>query len=52
MNEAFSYNGKGINALFNTLFPTEFTRVSACERAKEIQDILQVTHEGINLVKV
>ena len=34
--ENSSYNGKGVNALFNSLSQTEFSRVSACETAKEI----------------
>ena len=51
-NELSSFNGKGINALFNALNQTEFSRVSACETAKEIWDTLQITHEGTSLVKV
>nr|CAD1818578.1 unnamed protein product [Ananas comosus var. bracteatus] len=47
-----SSNGRGMNALFNALFQTEFSRVSTCETAKEIWDTLEVTHEIISLVKL
>ena len=51
-NERSSHNWKGINALFNSLNQTEFSRVSACETAKEIWDTLKTTHEGTSLVKI
>lgn len=44
-------NDKAIDILFCALSSSEFNRVSSCETAKEVWDILQVTHEGTSQVK-
>ncbi|GKV52284.1 hypothetical protein SLEP1_g58872 [Rubroshorea leprosula] len=44
-------NNKAINMLQWALNPTEFHRVSGCDTAKEMWDILEVTHEGTSQVK-
>ena len=41
-------NAKAINVLYCVLSVNEFNRVSSCSTAKEIQDQLEVTHEGTN----
>ncbi|XP_022873216.1 uncharacterized protein LOC111392180 [Olea europaea var. sylvestris] len=41
-----NWNSKGLHALFMTVSPEEFKRVSMCETAKEVWDILETTHEG------
>ncbi|XP_022841852.1 uncharacterized protein LOC111365529 [Olea europaea var. sylvestris] len=48
---ACNWNSKGIHALFMALSPEEFRRVSMCEIAKEVWDILETTHEGTKIVK-
>ncbi|XP_022843115.1 uncharacterized protein LOC111366633 [Olea europaea var. sylvestris] len=48
---ACNWNSKGIHALFMALSPEEFRRVSMCETAKEVWDILETTHEGTKIVK-
>ncbi|XP_038882257.1 uncharacterized protein LOC120073484 [Benincasa hispida] len=40
-----------MNCLFCALCLDEFNRVSACNSAKEIWDMPEVTHEGTNQVK-
>ena len=40
-----------MSTIFNGVTPDEFRRISTCETAKEAWDILEVTHEGTNLVK-
>lgn len=50
--DSSSYNGKGINALFNILSQTEFSHVFTCEITKEIWNNLKVMHKGTSLVKV
>ncbi|XP_038895919.1 uncharacterized protein LOC120084093 [Benincasa hispida] len=47
----FSINAKAMNCLFCVLCPNEFNQISACNSAKEIWDMLKVTHEGTNQVK-
>ncbi|RVW87746.1 hypothetical protein CK203_044011 [Vitis vinifera] len=37
---------------FNAISTDEFRRIATCTSAKEAWDILQVTHEGTNAVKV
>ncbi|GKU99723.1 hypothetical protein SLEP1_g12527 [Rubroshorea leprosula] len=44
-------NNKAINMLQCALNPTEFHRVSECDTAKEMWDMLEVTHEGTSQVK-
>ncbi|GKU88706.1 hypothetical protein SLEP1_g2935 [Rubroshorea leprosula] len=44
-------NNKAINMLQCALNPTEFHRVSGCDMAKEMWDMLEVTHEGTSQVK-
>lgn len=44
-------NAKTVNLLYCTLSPTEFNRILGCDTAKEIWDMLQVTHEGTDQVK-
>jgi len=40
-----------MNAICSTLSPSEFSRISNCETAKEAWDILETTYEGTKLVK-
>ena len=44
-------NAKRMNLLYCVLSPAEFNRILGCDSAKEIWDILQVTHEGTDQVK-
>ena len=44
-------NAKAKKLLYFGLSPNEYTRISECERAKDIWDALQVAHEGTNQVK-
>ncbi|GKV33237.1 hypothetical protein SLEP1_g41767 [Rubroshorea leprosula] len=44
-------NNKAINMLQCALNPTEFHRVSKCDTAKEMWDMLEVTHEETSQVK-
>ncbi|GKV50243.1 hypothetical protein SLEP1_g56955 [Rubroshorea leprosula] len=44
-------NNKAINMLQCALNPMEFHRVSGCDTAKEMWDMLEVTHEGTSQVK-
>jgi len=44
-------NAKAKKLLYFGLGPDEYTRVFACESAKDIWDALQITHEGTNQVK-
>ncbi|XP_022891884.1 uncharacterized protein LOC111406737 [Olea europaea var. sylvestris] len=46
-----NWNSKGLHALFMAVSPKEFRRVSMCETAKEVWDILETTHEGTKTVK-
>ncbi|RVW16733.1 hypothetical protein CK203_076431 [Vitis vinifera] len=39
-------------SIFNVISTDEFRRIATCTSAKEAWDILQVTHEGTNVVKV
>jgi len=45
----YDYNAK--NIITSSLNMDEFFRVSQCKSAKEIWDVLEVTHEGMNEVK-
>jgi len=42
---------KAKKLLYFSLRPNEYTRISECELAKEIWDVLRVAHEGTNQVK-
>jgi hypothetical protein len=44
-------NDKAIHALCQALSPSEFTRISNSESAKEAWEILETTYEGTKLVK-
>ncbi|XP_075091690.1 uncharacterized protein LOC142171879 [Nicotiana tabacum] len=44
-------NAKARKILICGLNPNEYNRISACSNTKEIWDILQISHEGINQVK-
>jgi hypothetical protein len=44
-------NGKALHALCQALSPSEFTRISNCEVAKDTWKILETTYEGTTLVK-
>ena len=38
-------------SIFNAISTDEFCRLATCTSTKEAWDILQVTHEGTNVVK-
>jgi hypothetical protein len=44
-------NDKGMNVICSSLSPSEFSRISNCETAKEAWDILETIYEGAKLVK-
>ena len=46
------WNNKALNALYNGAPPDEFIQSSTCDTAKELCDILGVTHEGTEKVKL
>ncbi|XP_022883334.1 uncharacterized protein LOC111400128 [Olea europaea var. sylvestris] len=46
-----NWNSKGLHALFMAVSPEEFRRVSMCETAKEVWDILETIHEETKTVK-
>ena len=46
------WNFKALYVIFNGVNANEFRRISTCESAKEARDILCVTHEGTNAVKL
>ncbi|XP_022888893.1 uncharacterized protein LOC111404292 [Olea europaea var. sylvestris] len=49
--DSCNLNSKALHALFMAVSPEEFRRVSMCEVAKEVWDILETTHEGTQAVK-
>ncbi|WKA03659.1 hypothetical protein VitviT2T_021758 [Vitis vinifera] len=51
-NEASENNARAMYSIFNAISTDEFRRIATCNSAKEAWDILQVTHEGTNAVKV
>ncbi|KAJ9696872.1 hypothetical protein PVL29_008873 [Vitis rotundifolia] len=51
-NEASENNARAMYSIFNAINTDEFRRIATCTSAKEAWDILQVTHEGTNAVKV
>ncbi|GAV78871.1 UBN2 domain-containing protein, partial [Cephalotus follicularis] len=44
-------NSKAKHVLFCVVGPSEFNRISSCDSAKEMWDLLEVTYEGTNQVK-
>ena len=46
-----SYNAKAKNLITNALGRDEYFRVASCKTAKEMWDVLEVTHEGTSEVK-
>ncbi|GAV89534.1 UBN2 domain-containing protein, partial [Cephalotus follicularis] len=44
-------NSKAKHVLFCAVGPNEFNRISSCDSAKEMWDLLEVTYEGTNQVK-
>ena len=40
-----------MSTIFNGVTPDEFSRISTCETTKKAWDILEITHEGTDLVK-
>ncbi|KAJ9680449.1 hypothetical protein PVL29_019700 [Vitis rotundifolia] len=51
-NEVSENNARAMYSIFNAISTDEFRRIATCTSAKEAWDILQVTHEGTNAVKV
>jgi len=50
-NKRAYYDVRAKNIISSALTLDEFYRVSVCESAKEMWDVLEVTHEGTNEVK-
>ncbi|GAV66242.1 UBN2 domain-containing protein [Cephalotus follicularis] len=44
-------NSEAKHVLFCAVGPNEFNRISSCDMAKEMWDLLEVTYEGTNQVK-
>ncbi|GAV85099.1 zf-CCHC domain-containing protein/DUF4219 domain-containing protein/UBN2 domain-containing protein, partial [Cephalotus follicularis] len=44
-------NSKAKHVLFCAVGPNDFNRISSCDSAKEMWDLLEVTYEGTNQVK-
>ncbi|GAV77229.1 UBN2 domain-containing protein, partial [Cephalotus follicularis] len=44
-------NSKAKHVLFCAVGPNKFNRISSCDTAKEMWDLLEVTYEGTNQVK-
>ena len=51
-NEASENNARAMYSIFNAISMDEFRRIATCTLTKKAWDILQVTHEGINAMKV
>ncbi|RVW18798.1 hypothetical protein CK203_098351 [Vitis vinifera] len=51
-NEASENNARAMYSIFNAISTDEFRRIATCTSAKEAWDILRVTHEETNAVKV
>ena len=49
--KAFTLNAKAMNALYCAVSEVEYNRISLCTSAKEIWELLQITHECTNHVK-
>jgi hypothetical protein len=50
-NKARLSNDKALHALCQALPPSQFTRISNCESAKDAWQTLETTYEGTKLVK-
>ena len=50
--ETKGWSNKALSTIFNGVTPDEFRRISTSEAAKEAWDILEITHEGTDLVKI
>jgi hypothetical protein len=48
---ASSANDKALHAIYTSLCPEEFGRISRCVIAKEAWETLEITHEGSQIVK-
>ncbi|KAL8108650.1 hypothetical protein AgCh_024925 [Apium graveolens] len=48
---AMNSNAKAMNSLLNCMVATELRKVSACTTAKQIWDIIKVSHEGTSKVR-
>ena len=48
---ASSANDKPLHAIFTSMCPEEFERISQCVIAKEAWETLEITHEGSQIVK-
>ena len=46
-----NFNSRGLNALFSAVTPDELQCIMTCKTAKEVCNILQLTHEGTSVVK-
>lgn len=44
--KTYTINAKAMNALYCTLYEVDFNRVSLCQMAKNICDLLEATYEG------
>ncbi|GAV85898.1 UBN2 domain-containing protein, partial [Cephalotus follicularis] len=44
-------NSKAKHVLFCAVGPNEFNRISSCDTAKQMWDLLEITYEGTNQVK-
>ncbi|GAV65924.1 UBN2 domain-containing protein, partial [Cephalotus follicularis] len=44
-------NSKAKHVLFCAVGPNEFNRISSCDSAKQMWDLLEITYEGTNQVK-
>ncbi|GAV60428.1 UBN2 domain-containing protein, partial [Cephalotus follicularis] len=44
-------NSKAKHLLFRAVGPNEFNRISSCDLAKEMCDLLEISYEGTNQVK-
>ena len=51
-SETSENNVRVMYSIFNAISMNEFCRIAICTLAKEAWDILQVTHEGTNVMKV
>ena len=51
-NEASENNVRSMYFIFNVISIDEFSRIATCTSAKEVWDIIEVTYEGTNAVKL
>ena len=50
--EVAAFNSKVMNAIFNAVSMEEFERISNVEVTYTVWNILQIVHEGTNVVKI